>query len=150
MILVFIIAGVVALRSLPLESTPEVDLGIISISAVLPGASPESVEDLVTKKIEKEVSKVKDIDKMTSTSLNSVASVVLQFKTGVDMKQALQDVKEQVDIAKKNFPESANDPVVKTLNFRDTPVWIFSLSGNKTPLELNNIANDIKDELEKI
>lgn len=87
---------------------------------------------------------------MTSTSLNSVASVVLQFKTGVDMKQALQDVKEQVDIAKKNFPESANDPVVKTLNFRDTPVWIFSLSGDKTPLELNNIANDIKDELEKI
>lgn len=150
MIIVFIIAGVVALRSLPLESTPEVDLGIISISAVLPGASPESVEDLVTKKIEKEVSKVKDIDKMTSTSMNSVASVVLQFKTGVDMKQALQDVKEQVDIAQKNFPESANDPVVKTLNFRDTPVWIFSLSGNKTPLELNNIANDIKDELEKI
>lgn len=87
---------------------------------------------------------------MTSTSLNSVASVVLQFKTGADMKQMLQDVKEQVDIAKKDFPDSAKDPTVSELNFRDTPVWIFSLSGNKTPLELNQIAKKIKDELEKI
>lgn len=87
---------------------------------------------------------------MTSTSLNSVASVVLQFKTGVDMKQALQDVKEQVDIAKKNFPESAKEPTVKKINFSDTPVWIFSLSGDKTPLELNKIAETIRDELEKI
>lgn len=149
-IIVFIIAGIIALRTLPLESTPEVDLGIISITVALPGASPESVEDLIVKKIEKEVSKVKDIDKMTSTSQNSFASVTLQFKTGVDMKKVLQDVKEQVDLAKKNFPESAKEPSVKELNFRDTPIWVFSLAGNKTPLELNEIAKDIKDEIEKI
>ncbi len=127
-IIVFIIAGIIALKSLPLESTPEVDLGIISINVALPGASPESVEDLVVKKIEKNVSKVKDIDKMTSTSQNSFASVTLQFKTGVDMKKALQDVKEQVDLAKKDFPESAKEPTVKELNFRDTPIWVFSLA----------------------
>lgn len=150
LILIFIIAGVVAFRGLPLESTPEVDLGIISINVFMPWASPESIEDLVTKKIEKEVSKVKDIDKMTSTSLNSVASVILQFKTGVRMDKALQDIKEQVDIAKKNFPDSAKEPTVSELNFRDTPVWIFSLSGDKTPLELNTIAERIKDELEQI
>ena len=149
-IILFIIAGIIALRSLPLESTPEVDLGIIAVSASLPGASPESVEDLIVKKIEKEVSKVKDIDKMTSTSQNSFGTVVMQFKSGVDMTKALQDVKENVDIAKKNFPESAKEPTVRELNFRDTPIWIFSLSGNKTPLELNQIAKDIRDELEKI
>ena len=70
-IVMMIVAGIIALQSLPLESTPEVDLGIIAISASLPGASPESIEDLVVKKNEKEVSKVKDIDKMTSTSQNS-------------------------------------------------------------------------------
>jgi multidrug efflux pump subunit AcrB len=70
-IVMMIVAGIIALRSLPLESTPEVDLGIIAISASLPGASPESIEDLVVKKIEKEVSKVEGIDKMTSTSQNS-------------------------------------------------------------------------------
>lgn len=104
-IIAIIISGIIALQSLPLESTPEVDLGIIAISASLPGASPESVEDLIVKKVEKEVSKVKDIDKMTSTSQNSFGTVMLQFKTGVDMNKALQDVKEQVDIAKRNFPE---------------------------------------------
>lgn len=150
LIVVIIIAGIVALRSLPLESTPEVDLGIISISVALPGASPESVEDLVVKKVEKEVGKVGGIDQMTSTSQNSFGTVILQFKSGVDMTKALQEVKENVDIAKKNFPESAKEPSVKELNFRDTPIWIFSLSGNKTPLELNLIAKDIRDELEKI
>ena len=87
---------------------------------------------------------------MTSSSQNGFGAVTLQFKTGVDMKQALQDVKEDVDIAKKEFPESAKEPSVKELNFRDTPIWVFSLSGNRTPLELNQIAKDIKDELEKI
>ncbi len=71
LIIVMIIAGVIALRSLPLESTPEVDLGIIAINVALPGASPASIEDLIVKKIEKEVSKVKDIDTLTSTSQNS-------------------------------------------------------------------------------
>jgi len=71
LIIMIVVAGTIALQSLPLESTPEVDLGIIAISASLPGASPNSVEDLIVKKIEKEVSKVKDIDKMTSTSQNS-------------------------------------------------------------------------------
>lgn len=149
-ILVFIIAGIIALKSLPLESTPEVDLGIISVSVALPGASPETIEDLIVKKIEKNVSKVKDIDKMTSTSQNSFGSVTLQFKTGVDIKKALQDVKEQVDLAKKDFPESAKEPSVRELNFRDTPIWVFSLAGNKTPLELNQIAKDIKEEIERI
>ena len=149
-IVAFIIAGTISLRSLPLESTPEVDLGIISISVGLPGASPESVEDLIVKKVEKDVSKVKDIDKMTSTSQNSFGIITLQFKTGVDMNKALTDVKEQVDLAKKDFPDSATEPSVKEVNFSDTPVWIFSLSGNKTPLELNNIAKTISDELETI
>ncbi len=149
-IVMMIVAGIIALQSLPLESTPEVDLGIIAISASLPGASPESIEDLVVKKIEKEVSKVKDIDKMTSTSQNSFWTVMIQFKTGVNITKALQDVKEQVDIAKKNFPAETKEPTVSELNFSDTPIWIFSLSGNKTPLELNQIAKDIRDELEKI
>lgn len=150
LIVMMIVSGIIALQSLPLESTPEVNLGIIAVSASLPGASPESIEDLIVKKIEKEVSKVKDIDKMTSTSQNSFGTVTLQFKSGVDTNKALQDVKEQVDIAKKSFPEGTKEPTVRELNFSDTPIWIFSLSGNKTPLELNQIAKDIRDELEKI
>lgn len=149
-ILVMIIAGVLSLRSLPLESTPEVDLGIISISVALPWASPSSVEDLIVKKIEKEVSKVKDIDTMTSTSQNSFGSVTLQFKNGVDINKALQEIKEKVDIARRSFPDWTKEPAVRELNFSDTPIWIFSLSGDKTPLELNEIAKDIQEELERI
>jgi multidrug efflux pump subunit AcrB len=150
LILVMVVAGIIALRGLPLESTPEVDLGIISVSVALPGASPASIEDLIVKKIEKEVSKVKDIDTMTSTSQNSSGSVTLQFKNGVDINKALQEVKEKVDIAKRDFPEGTKEPTVTEVNFSDSPIWIFSLSGDKTPLELNEIAEDIQEELERI
>lgn len=150
LIIVMVVAGIIALRGLPLESTPEVDLGIISIGVSLPGASPASVEDLIIKKIEKEVSKVADIDTMTSTSQNSFGTVVIQFKNGVDINTALQEVKEKVDIAKRDFPEGTKEPTVSEVNFSDTPIWIFSLSGNKTPLELNEIAKDIREELERI
>ena len=150
LIIVMVVAGIIALRGLPLESTPEVDLGIISIGVSLPGASPASVEDLIIKKIEKEVSKVPDIDTMTSTSQNSFGTVVIQFKNGVGINTALQEVKEKVDIAKRDFPEGTKEPTVSEVNFSDTPIWIFSLSGNKTPLELNEIAKDIREELERI
>lgn len=59
MIFIIGIAGFLGLRALPLESTPEVKIGVVSVITTLPGGSPEVLEDLVTKKIEQEVSKIK-------------------------------------------------------------------------------------------
>jgi multidrug efflux pump subunit AcrB len=96
----------------------------------LPGASPENMEDLVTKKIEKEIAKVDGIDTITSTSQNSVSSIIVQFKSNVDTKNAVREVKDKVDIAKPNLPSDVKEPIIKEVSFSDTPIWTFAVSGN--------------------
>jgi multidrug efflux pump subunit AcrB len=139
-----------AIKALPLESQPEVKLGIGVASTVLPGASPETVEDLVTKKLEKEIGKVKGIDKMTSVSKNSVSLITVQFKPEEDITEAIRNLKDRVDFAKKDLPSDAKDPVVQEINISDTPFWTFTIGGKYDGFALRSYAQSIKDELEKI
>ncbi len=148
-IMVITIAWLLGLKSLPLESTPEVDIGMAFISTTFPGASPETVEDLVTKKIEKQIAKVKWIDTMNSTSMNSASLITVQFSSNVDTQTAIADLKDKVDLAKSDLPEDANDPFVKEVSFDDTPIWTFSISGEYDGFQLYDYAKNIKEELEK-
>lgn len=150
MILVVVIWWIISLSQLPLESSPEVVLGIWVATVVMPWASPETMEDLVTKKLEKEIGKIKWIDTMNSTSMNWVSSVIVQFKAWENIKDSMRELKDQVDIAKKNLPEDAKEPVVKEISFSDQPFRIFSVAWNHNWLELRKYATKIKEELESI
>lgn len=148
MTIMVVVGGVISLMSLPLESQPEVVLGIGAVTTVMPGASPETMEDLVTKKLEKEISKIKGIDKMTSTSRNSLSSIVVQFKAGEDVDSVIRELKDSVDSAKKDLPTDANDPIVKEISISDSPFWTFTVVGNYDGFKLRKFATTIKDELE--
>lgn len=128
LIFIIAIAGVLGLRSLPLESNPEINIGMGMVTTTLPGASPEVMEDLVTKKLEKEISKIKGIDTMTSNSQNSASMISVQFKSNADIATAMRDLKDKVDLVKPKLPADAKDPVVKEVSFDDTPIWTFSLA----------------------
>lgn len=148
-IILIIIAWLLGLRSLPLESSPSVDIWKAVISTAFPGASPETVEDLVTKKIEKEISKVKWIDTITSTSMNSLSLITVQFLSTVKTQTAIWDLKDKVDFVKSQLPADAKEPVVKEVTLDDTPIWTFSISWDYNWFELYDYAKKIKDELEK-
>lgn len=148
-IIVIIVAWFLGLRSLPLESNPEINIGMAFVSTVLPWSSPESIEDLVTKKIEKQISKVKWIDTMTSVSMNSASMISVQFKSDADIEAAMRDLKDKVDLAKSDLPSDTKDSIVKEVSFDDTPIWTFSISGNYDSFKLYDYAKIIRDELEK-
>lgn len=149
-ILLAIVGGIMALNALPLESQPEVKLGIGVTSTVLPGASPETVEDLVTKRLEKEIGKIKGIDKMTSSSKNGISSIIVQFKPEENVTEAIRNLKDQVDSAKKNLPTDAKEPIVQEINMSDMPFWTFTIGGNYDGFTLRKYAQIVKDELEKM
>ena len=149
LIIIIIIAGYLGLKALPLESNPEVSIGIGVVSVALPGASPEVMEDLVTKKLEKEISKIKGIDTMASASMNSASVVSVQFKSDTDIVTAMRDLKDQVDLVKPKLPADAKDPIVKEVSFDDTPIWTFSLAGKYDGFKLREYAKNIQEELEK-
>lgn len=142
-------AGLLALRSLPLESQPEVDIGIAIVSVALPGASPETIEDQVIKKLEKEISKVKGISKMTASAQNSVGVITVEFSSDIQSADGVRDLKDKVDLAKPNLPSDAKEPVVKEISFDDNPVWTFSIGGNYNGFQLYDFAKKLRDEIEK-
>lgn len=143
------IVGYLGVTSLPLESNPEVSIGIGIVSVALPGGSPEVMEDLVTKKLEKEISKIKGIDTMSSTSMNSVSVISVQFKSDTDIATAMRDLKDKTDLVKPKLPADAKDPIVKEVSFDDTPIWTFSLAGRYDGFKLREYAKLLQEELEK-
>ncbi|MDD5377468.1 MAG: efflux RND transporter permease subunit [Candidatus Gracilibacteria bacterium] len=149
LIIIIVIAGYLGLKALPLESNPEVSIGVGVVSVALPGGSPEVMEDLVTKKLEKEISKIKGIDTMTSTSMNSVSVISVQFKSDTDTATAMRDLKDKVDLVKPKLPADAKDPTVTEVSFDDTPIWTFSLAGKYDGFKLREYATTIQEELEK-
>ncbi|MDD2565534.1 MAG: efflux RND transporter permease subunit [Candidatus Gracilibacteria bacterium] len=149
LVVIIVIAGLLSARTLPLESNPEVKIGIGTVVTMLPGASPEIVEDLVTKKLEKQINKIKGIDTMTSTSKNSVSMIIVQFTSNKDIPTAMRELKDKADLAKKDLPADTKDPVVTEISLDDSPIWTFTISGEYNGFELYDYAKKIRDELEK-
>ncbi|MDD2486876.1 MAG: efflux RND transporter permease subunit [Candidatus Gracilibacteria bacterium] len=149
LVIIIIIAGLLSAKTLPLESNPEIKIGMGTVVTILPGASPEIVEDLVTKKLEKQINKIKGIDTMTSTSKNSVSMIIVQFTSNKDIPTAMRELKDKADLAKKDLPADTKDPVVTEISFDDSPIWTFTISGDYNGFELYDYGKKIRDELEK-
>jgi len=148
-IFLIFISWILWLRSLSIESSPEVKIWIALVSTTLLWASPESMEDLVTKKIEKNISKIKWIDTITSVSMNSVSLLSIQFKSDADIDSSMRDLKDSVDLSKTELPLDAKDSIVREVSFDDTPIWTFSISWKYDSSKLYEYAKIIRDELEK-
>lgn len=147
-IFVIFVAWIIALTRLPLESMPEVDVGMAYIITTLPWASPESVEDLVTRQIEKQITKVNWVDKITSTSMNSSSMIIVQFLTGIDTDIAISELKDKVDLAVPSMPDDASRPLVAAISFDDFPIWTFAIGWDYDGYDLYEMAQNIQDKLE--
>ncbi len=143
-------AGLYSFFRLPRESNPEVKIPIAVVTTVYPGASPADVEDLVTKKIETQVSGLKGLDKMTSTSANSYSSIVVEFDPKEDLKDSIRSLRDKVTDAKKDLPADAKDPVVTEISLDDQPIETLVLTGPYDGFTMRKYGEDLKDELEKI
>jgi len=142
--------GLYAYSVLPRESNPEVKIPIAVVITTYPGASPADIEELVTKKIETGISGVKDVNKISSASSNSVSSVTVEFDAKANLDDSIRKLRDAVNNAKNDLPTEANDPQVMEISFDDTPVWTISLFGPYDGFTLRRAGDDIKDELEKI
>jgi multidrug efflux pump subunit AcrB len=100
--LILIIAGLgfLSYTSIPKESSPEITIPMIAVSTIYPGVAPKDMETLVTRVIEEELNKVPEITALTSTSDMGYSSVVAEFDSDMNMDEALQKVREKVDLAK--------------------------------------------------
>lgn len=150
LIVMLVAAGIFAFMTLPRTSAPQINITIGVVTTVLPGATPEDVESLITIPLEREIDGVDDLDIMTSTSREGVSSIVVQFEDGTDRATASADLQTAVD-AVRDLPGDATDPAVKMIDFEDDPVVRYALTADGVDsASLNQFATELKDELEAL
>ena len=144
------IAGLLSYRSIPKESFPEAEIPNLVVNTIYPGVSPSDVESLVTRKIEEELTTISDIKELTSTSVEGYSSVVAEFESDVNMDEALQKVREKVDLARPELPADAEDPSIFELSMAEIPVMQVNLAGGYGLVRLKELGEDLQDRIESI
>ncbi|MCL3779983.1 efflux RND transporter permease subunit [Prolixibacteraceae bacterium JC049] len=141
--------GLFAYQSMPRELYPEIVVPNILIQTVYPGNSPVDIENFITRPIEKELKGLKGVKKMSSASYQDVSIIIIEFETDVEIKQALQDTKDEVDKAKSELPgDLEDDPLVMDLDFAEFPIMTVNLTGEYSVQELKQYAEKLQDEFE--
>jgi multidrug efflux pump len=138
-------AGGVAYFLLPVEPLPNIDVPTISVSASLPGASPETVSTSVTTPLERHLGVIADVDEMTSSSSVGSARITLQFNSSRDIDGAARDVQAAIVAARADLPAALrSNPSYRKVNPADQPVLILALtSPTLTPGQIYDAASNI-------
>ena len=150
LIVFLILAGLVAVRSLPLEAAPEVKIPIMIVSTVYPGVAPEDMERLVTNVMERELADLKDVKKMSSSSAESSSAVTIEFEADVDLDLAYQKVRDKVDKGKVDLPADAEEPAIIEINVAEFPMMLVNISGEYKLDRLKQVAETVQDDIETI
>lgn len=149
LVLLFV-AGAASYISIPKEAEPDVDIPFIIISVTLEGISPEDAERLMIRPLEEELRSIDGLKEMTASTFEGGGNVILEFTAGFDADDAVQDVREAVDRARPELPQTADEPEVTEISTSLFPVLIATLSGNVPERTLVRLARDLRDEIEGI
>jgi multidrug efflux pump len=146
------ILGIMSYNSIPKEQFPDIVIPSIIVTTVYPGTSPEDMENLVTRPIEKQAKAISGVKKITSQSLQDFSSIVIEFNTDVEIPEAKQRVKDAVDKAKNNLPVSNMliGPNVMDIDFSEIPILYIQIAGNYTNDELKKFAETAQDKIESL
>ncbi len=145
-----VLYGTYTLFTMQRESTPEIQIPIAVISTVLPGASPQDVEELITNEVENAVGNVPNIKTLSSASRESVSVVTVEFEASADLTSSIQKVKDEVDKIRGKLPTDAQAPVVTDVNFADQPVIIAAISSDLPVTAFKDFSDNVKDTLEAV
>ena len=141
-VLAIIALGFVSARNLVIDLFPKIDLPVAVIATTYEDAAPEDVENLISRPLEGSISSIEGIEMVQSQSQSGNSLVLMMFKNGVDLDQALLDVRERVDQVKSFLPERAGDPRIMRFSPDQLPVLWVSLAG-KDPEQLTELADDM-------
>nr|MBP6522240.1 efflux RND transporter permease subunit [Saprospiraceae bacterium] len=144
-------AGFVAYNKTPKELFPDIVIPTVSIATIYPGASPQDIENLITKPIEKQLKSINGIKKISSNSVSDFSLVIAEFNTDQDPKVCKQRVSDAVDKAKKDLPNDLkDDPQVQEFDFSELPIMNINIAGDFPLDRIKNYSELLKDKIETL
>lgn len=143
--------GGFALSRLNVDILPDIDPPVISILTSWYGASASDVESEVTEPIEDVVNSVNNLDTLTSKSLDNLSLVSLKFDWGTDLDVASNDIRDRLELAKRNLPKDAEAPILFKFSSATAPIMFMTISGEKSWPRLYEIVDKrVVDELKRV
>src|SRR5512133_2029990 len=153
-VLIFMISifGMLNYYTIQKEQFTEIVIPMINVNTIYPGTSPTDMENLVTRPIEKNLKSIKGVKKITSRSVQDFSSIIVEFNTDIEIRDAKQQVSDEVDKTKRDLPNDPlfQEPDVQEIDLSEIPIQYINLSG-EIPLDrLKYYADEIQDRIEAL
>ena len=146
-----LLAGIVSLNRISIESDPHIEVPVFLVSVINDGISQEDAERLLVVPLELELRRVEGVKELTAYASENIAQIVVEFDADYDLDSALIDVREAVDRAKPEIPDTAEEPVVREMSTADFPILQINFVGQNVPERvLYNIALEVRNEIEEL
>jgi HAE1 family hydrophobic/amphiphilic exporter-1 len=151
MVLIVIILGMVSLSRLPVDLLPDITYPTLSIQTTYENASPEEIEELISRPIEAVLSAVPGVENIFSTSSEGNSSVRVTFTWGTDLDNAANDIRDRLDRVIPRLPEDATRPSLRKFDPASFPILILGASSDLDPVQMRRILDDqIKYRIERV
>jgi HAE1 family hydrophobic/amphiphilic exporter-1 len=146
-----VVLGLASFVQLGVDIFPKVDLPTITITTLLPGASPEEIESQITKPIEEVVNTISGLDELRSSTIEGQSQVFATFVLERNVQEAANDVREKVGTVLSRLPAGTESPIVEKVDPDSAPVMALVVSGQRSAREITEIADKrIKRALETV
>jgi hydrophobic/amphiphilic exporter-1 (mainly G- bacteria), HAE1 family len=146
-----VVLGAVAYFDLGVDLFPKVDFPVVSVTATLPGTSPQEMETSVARKLEEAINTVSGVDELHSTVREGMTTVVAQFLLEKDGDVAAQEVRDKIAAITKQLPEGMEPPIVDKFDLDSSPIMTIGVSGRRDVREVTEIAKrEVQEILPKV
>lgn len=147
--LIISVLGMMNYYFIPKETFPQIAIPYIVVSTPYPGTSPEDMENLVTRPIEKQLKSISNVKKITSNSVPDFSSIIVEFDPDLAIETAKQRVRDAVDKAKSDLPtDLPTQPQIMDIDLSAMPVMYLNISGNYDLVKLKHYAEIAQDRIE--
>ena len=152
LMLALVTLGTFSYRRLAIDMFPDVEIPVLSIITQFPGASPETVEREVTKKLEQAVNPITGVKHIMSTSREGLSTVIVEFNLEVKLNDAAQDARSKISAIRNELPQAIQEPVIQKLDIGGMAIVSVAVRSNEmTARELTTLADrKIKRRLENL
>ena len=147
-----VVLGLFSLRNLPIDQFPDVEIPVVTVTTVYPGASPETIEREVSERMEQAFNPVEGVDGITSISLEGVSQIIIEFDLSRDSDDAANDVRAKIATVRAELPADIEEPLVQTFDPSAQPIVSLAVSSSEQPIQdLTALADeDIRRQLEAV
>jgi multidrug efflux pump subunit AcrB len=149
--IVISIFGIISYNRIPKEQFPDIVIPTILVNTVYPGSSPEDIENLITRPLEKNIKSINGVKKISSNSVQDFSVISVEFVTNIDVADAKRKVKDAVDKTKSSLPNNLPyDPTVMEIDISEFPIMQINLSGDLDLAKLKQLAEMAQDKIEAL